>query len=66
MTIGFEVLPYFYETKWFLFSSIAGCLAMVYWVYQFRLRRIHSRFSLVLQERTRLARFYSAGTDARK
>jgi signal transduction histidine kinase len=55
-TMDFQILPYFYQTKWFLFSSIACAFAMVYWAYQLRVRRIHSRFSLVLQERTRLAR----------
>ncbi len=55
-TMAFEVLPFFYQTEWFLFSSIACAFAMIYWAYQIRVRRIHSRFSLVLQERTRLAR----------
>lgn len=53
---GFTVLPYFYETPWFI-SIAAGCfLGLVYFFHWARLRQVNSRFALVLDERTRLAR----------
>jgi signal transduction histidine kinase/ligand-binding sensor domain-containing protein len=53
---AFEVLPWFYETTAFrlLFAVLlvaTGCV-----IYRIRLRQIRSRFSLVLEERARLAR----------
>jgi signal transduction histidine kinase/ligand-binding sensor domain-containing protein len=53
---SFEKLPEFYETGWFrLLLGIA--LALSAWAaYKLHLRQIRYRFSLVLEERTRLAR----------
>jgi signal transduction histidine kinase/ligand-binding sensor domain-containing protein len=52
----FEVMPNFYERAWFVWLCGALLLAIVYLTYQLRLARVHSRFSLVLEERMRLAR----------
>ena len=54
--LSFEVMPQFYERTWFVWLCGALLLAIVYLVYQLRLARVHSRFSLVLEERMRLAR----------
>jgi signal transduction histidine kinase len=53
---GFDVLPHYYETAWFRLLGAAALLAFAWAVYQMRLRQIRSRFSLVLEERARLAR----------
>ena len=53
---AFEVLPHFYETAWFRLLCAAGLLFAGWAIYQFRLRQIRYRFSLVLEERARLAR----------
>jgi signal transduction histidine kinase/ligand-binding sensor domain-containing protein len=52
----FTVLPHFYETAWFrmLCAALAGAAA--WGLYGLRLRQIRSRFTLVLEERARLAR----------
>ncbi|HUI78187.1 MAG TPA: two-component regulator propeller domain-containing protein [Bryobacteraceae bacterium] len=52
----FEVLPNFYETAWFRLLAIAAVLMAAWAIYQLRLRQIRYRFSLVLEERARLAR----------
>jgi signal transduction histidine kinase len=52
----FEVLPSFYETTWFRLVAAALVLMAGWAIYQFRLRQIRYRFSLVLEERARLAR----------
>jgi signal transduction histidine kinase/ligand-binding sensor domain-containing protein len=53
---SFEVLPHYYETNWFRALCVAGLMAFGWAIYQLRLRQIRSRFSLVLEERARLAR----------
>jgi len=55
-SFGFEVLPHFYETGWFLWLCSASLLAGIYGIYQLRLKQIRGRFALVLEERGRLAR----------
>ncbi len=55
-TYAFEVLPSYYETAWFRLLCAALLAAGAWAVYQLRLRRIRSRFALVLAERARLAR----------
>ena len=55
-SFSFEVLPHFYETAWFVWLCVASFLAAIYGLYQLRLTQIRSRFSLVLDERVRLAR----------
>jgi ligand-binding sensor domain-containing protein len=53
---SFTVVPWFYETAWFRIVFALLLLAMGWAMYQLRLRRIRYRFSLVLEERARLAR----------
>jgi ligand-binding sensor domain-containing protein/two-component sensor histidine kinase len=52
----FEVLPRFYETKWFPWACGACLAAAVYGLYRLRVQQIHARFALVFEERARLAR----------
>ena len=52
----FEVLPRFYETRWFRPLVAAALLGAGWALYQLRLRQVRSRFALVLGERARLAR----------
>jgi two-component sensor histidine kinase len=53
---AFEVLPRFYETGAFFFFCCLSMAALAYGYHRLRLAQIHSRFSLVVEERTRLAR----------
>lgn len=55
-SFAFEVLPHFYETAWFRWLFAASLAAAIYGVYKLRLRQMRGRFSLVLEERARLAR----------
>ncbi len=55
-TYSFEVMPHFYETAWFRILFVALLLAVAFGLYALRLRQIRSRFTLVLEERARLAR----------
>jgi signal transduction histidine kinase len=50
------VLPHFYETQSFRWLFAASILACMYGLYQLRLQQIRGRFSLVLEERARMAR----------
>jgi ligand-binding sensor domain-containing protein/two-component sensor histidine kinase len=53
---AFEVLPHFYETPWFFVLCAAFLIGGIYGAYHLRLRQIQTRFRLVLEERSRLAR----------
>ncbi|PWU05941.1 MAG: hypothetical protein C5B51_13350 [Terriglobia bacterium] len=53
---AFDVLPHFYETAWFIGLSVLVFGFMAYGAYQLRLSQVRNRFSLVLEERMRLAR----------
>ncbi|HEY2014321.1 MAG TPA: two-component regulator propeller domain-containing protein, partial [Bryobacteraceae bacterium] len=53
---SFEVLSWFYERVWFRVLIVAMLLLIAWLVYQLRLRQIRYRFTLVLDERARLAR----------
>ena len=53
---AFELLPHFYETAWFRYFCAALAAAGIWGLYNLRLRQIRQRFSLVLEERGRLAR----------
>jgi signal transduction histidine kinase/ligand-binding sensor domain-containing protein len=55
-SFAFELLPHFYETAWFRYFCIALAAAGIWGLYNLRLRQIRQRFSLVLEERGRLAR----------
>jgi len=49
-------LPHYYEKAWFLWLCAASFLVAFYGLYLLRLRQIRGRFSLVLEERARMAR----------
>jgi ligand-binding sensor domain-containing protein/two-component sensor histidine kinase len=54
--LDFDIDPHYYETIWFR-SLLIIVLGMLGWsAYKFRERQVRFRFSLVLQERARLAR----------
>jgi signal transduction histidine kinase/ligand-binding sensor domain-containing protein len=53
---SFTLLPRYYETAWFRLLCALALAAFAWAVYQARLRQIRQRFSLVLEERARLAR----------
>jgi signal transduction histidine kinase len=55
-SFAFELLPHFYETAWFRYFCAALAAAGIWGLYNLRLRQIRQRFSLVLDERSRLAR----------
>jgi hypothetical protein len=52
----FEVLPHLYQTAWFIALCILFSGGSVYGAYRLRVRRIHGRFTIVFEERARLAR----------
>jgi signal transduction histidine kinase len=52
----FDVLPHFYETGWFRLLGAALLAAIVWLGYQLRVRQVHSRYALLVEERARLAR----------
>ena len=55
-SFDFDLLPHFYESSWFR-ALIAVALALLVWgAYRLRVRQVHSRFGMVLEERARLAR----------
>jgi signal transduction histidine kinase/ligand-binding sensor domain-containing protein len=53
---SFTLLPHYYETAWFRVLCAAALAAFAWAIYQARLRQMRQRFSLVLEERARLAR----------
>jgi signal transduction histidine kinase/ligand-binding sensor domain-containing protein len=55
-SFSFQLLPHFYETNWFRYFCAALAAAGIWGLYNLRLRQIRQRFSLVLEERGRLAR----------
>jgi ligand-binding sensor domain-containing protein len=52
----FELLPRFHETTWFRLLFTAILAGSVWGAYRIRLRRLHYWFTVVMEERTRLAR----------
>ncbi len=54
--LAFTVRPPFYRTLWFLLFAAALLAALAALLYRLRLRRLQSQFSVVLAERTRVAR----------
>ena len=58
--LDFTVAPAYYQTIWFRLSCVAAFLALLWAVYQFRLRQLQQRFNAGLEarvnERTRIAR----------
>jgi signal transduction histidine kinase/ligand-binding sensor domain-containing protein len=55
-TYDFEKLPKFYETLWFRLLALASLFVGVWGAYQMRVRQLRYRFTLVLEERVRIAR----------
>jgi len=55
-SFAFDLLPHFYETAWFRYFCALLAAAGIWGLYNLRLRQIRQRFSLVLEERGRLAR----------
>lgn len=53
---SFDLEPHFYETFWFRCLCALLAAAGIWAVYQLRVRQMRQRFSLVLEERVRLAR----------
>ena len=58
--LDFSVAPAFYQTLWFRLLCVAAFLALVWALYQLRLRELHREFHTALDarvnERTRIAR----------
>src|SRR5262249_28501967 len=58
--LGFSIAPAYYQTNWFRLSCVAAVLALLWAVYQLRLRQMAQEFNLRLDERvnerTRIAR----------
>ena len=59
-SIDFSVLPAFYQTNWFRTLCLIGFLALLWSIYQLRLRQLARQFNMRLEERvgerTRIAR----------
>jgi len=55
-TLDFTKNPFIYQTWWFRLLFIVALLGCILLVYTLRLRGVRSRFAVVLQERSRLAR----------
>ncbi len=54
--LGFEILPHFYQQTYFIGLCVISLIGGIYGFHQLRLRQMRSRFSLVLEERARIAR----------
>jgi signal transduction histidine kinase/ligand-binding sensor domain-containing protein len=58
--MDFSVAPAYYQTNWFRALCAAVFLALLWAVYQFRVRQLHQEFAMTLEarvsERTRVAR----------
>jgi signal transduction histidine kinase len=59
-SIDFSVLPAFYQTNWFRMLCLVGFLALLWGIYQLRVRQLQGQFAIGLEarvnERTRIAR----------
>ncbi|HEX5431033.1 MAG TPA: histidine kinase, partial [Bryobacteraceae bacterium] len=53
---AFEVLPQFFETRWFFWFCALLLAGAIYGAYRMRLDRVHAQFALVSAERARMAR----------
>jgi signal transduction histidine kinase/ligand-binding sensor domain-containing protein len=52
----FDLLPHFYERRWFQALALLAIGVLAWLAYHMRVRQVRSRFSVVLEERARLAR----------
>jgi signal transduction histidine kinase/ligand-binding sensor domain-containing protein len=59
-SLDFSILPAFYQTRWFLALCILTAMALVYLLYQMRVKQVAQQFNMRLEERvserTRIAR----------
>ncbi len=59
-SVDFSVAPAWYQTTWFRVSCLAASLALLWALYQLRVRQLAQRFNMTLEarvyERTRIAR----------
>ena len=55
-SVSFTIVPYFYQRRWFYAVVTAFVLGMGWLLYQLRIRRLEAQFTLVVAERTRIAR----------
>jgi signal transduction histidine kinase/streptogramin lyase len=55
-SVSFTIVPYFYQRRWFYAVAAAFVLGMAWLLYQLRIRRLEAQFTLVVAERTRIAR----------
>ncbi len=55
-SFAFEISPHFYQQNSFIWLCLILLASFVYGFHQLRLRQMRSRFSLVLEERARIAR----------
>jgi len=53
---AFFLAPHFYQTPWFYGLCVAALTASGWGLHRHRMKRAHDRFSLVLAERSRIAR----------
>jgi signal transduction histidine kinase len=53
---AFAILPHFYETPWFKILIASLLLAAAAFAYRLHLQQLRNRFTLVLEERARIAR----------
>lgn len=53
---AFEVLPHFFEARWFFWVCSLLLAGAIYGAYRLRLNQVHARFALVSAERARMAR----------
>ena len=55
-TVRFILEPHFYQTRSFYLSAAAAVLGVGFVVHRYRMKRQREQFSLILDERTRIAR----------
>ena len=53
---GFDVQPTFYQTRPFYVASVAAAALLLWAVWQLRVRALHERYALIMNERTRIGR----------
>ena len=60
VTLDFSIAPAYYQTTWFRLCCVAAFMALLWALYQFRVRELAHKFNLTLEarvnERTRIAR----------
>jgi signal transduction histidine kinase/ligand-binding sensor domain-containing protein len=54
--LDIRVPPYFYQTRWFRASVVVLLMLIAWGLHHLRVRRVEAQFSLVMKERSRIAR----------